>query len=372
MLLHRLWYDPENKCGKLLATLLQTASILYEIGLKRDQRRLLKERARLSVPVISIGNIVTGGTGKTPMAVWLSRFLLENGFRPVVLSRGYGRKSREPALVPEAGDLSELSRSYGDEPVLMAERLPAVPVWVGPERLASGRSALKNGGVDIFILDDGFQHLSLNRDLEIVLLDCRHPFGNGFLLPRGPLREPVSSLHRADALVLTHADSVHKTTELKSNLRKFFPEKPVFACRHRLSGFRMETGGRVLPPDLVRGLKAVAFAGIARPEDFFQSLEEAGIVICASRCFADHYRYSGTDVLRIVEIASRSKAEMIVTTAKDFVRVPCWRETMMIAEMDLDFGSDHDLFCDFLLRKFRRAAADARDLLHAKARRREA
>jgi len=349
--LHRLWYDAaENESADLISFLLKAGSVLYEKGLKRDQGHARKRRARLSAPVISVGNIVAGGTGKTPMTLWLCRFLAENGFHPAVLSRGYGRKSREPAAVPTgSGDLSALSRIFGDEPVLMAERLHGVPVWVGRERLASGKAALEKGGVDIFVLDDGFQHLALDRDLDIVLLDCRSPFGNGFLLPRGPLREPVSSLERADALILTHADCEQRVAEIKENLEKAFPGKPVFACRHRLSGFRMASGGRVLPHDILKGVKAVGFAGIAGPEGFFQSLEKERIQLCGCFSFSDHYRYTEADLLRIVESATRSKAEIIITTAKDFVRVPQgYGEMIVIAEMEIDFGLDHDLYCGFL------------------------
>lgn len=348
--LYRLWYNAgENESANFPAVFLKVASDIYERGLKRDQRRARRKRGILSAPVISVGNIVAGGTGKTPMTLWLCRFLAENGFHPAVLSRGYGRKSREPAVVPGSGDLSALSRIFGDEPVLMAERIHGLPVWVGRERLASGKAALEKGGVDIFVLDDGFQHLALDRDLDLVLLDCRSPFGNGFLLPAGPLREPVSSLERADALILTHADVEWRAAEIKADLEKAFPGKPVFACRHRLSGFRMAMGGRILAAEVLKGIKAVAFAGIAGPEGFFQSLEKEGIEVFGSFSFSDHYRYTEADLLRIVESAMRSEAEIIITTAKDFVRVPSgYREMIVIAEMEVDFGADCDGFCGFL------------------------
>ena len=335
----------------MLAGLLEAASIVYEKGLKRDQRRARKKRARLSAPVISVGNIVSGGTGKTPITILLCRLLAGKGLHAAVLSRGYGRKSRGSALVPRSGELPELAENFGDEPVLMAGRLPAVPVWVGKDRRASGEAALETGGVDIFVLDDGFQHLLLDRDLDLVLLDCRNPFGNGFLLPRGPLREPVSSLHRADAVILTHADDAQRASDLQASLERSFGGKPVFACRHSLTGLATAVGGDVAPPERVRGLKAVAFAGIAGPEGFFRSLEEAGIRVCSSLSFPDHYRYTESDVLRIVESASGSGAEIIITTAKDFVRLPCCRESIAIAEMEIDFGPDHDRFVDFLGKK---------------------
>jgi tetraacyldisaccharide 4'-kinase len=348
--LHRLWYDAaENAPRTFLAVLLEAASIIYEKGLKRDQKLALKRRGHLSAPVVSVGNIVAGGTGKTPMTLWLCRFLVENGYHPAVLSRGYGRKSSEAALVPGSGDLSALSKDFGDEPVLMAERSPDVPIWVGRDRLSSGKAALENGDVDVFVLDDGFQHLALTRDLDLVLLDCRSPFGNWFLLPGGPLREPVSNLRRADALILTRADDESRAAELKATLGEAFPGIPVFACRHRLSGFKPADRGTVLSPDCMRGLKAVAFAGIAGPEGFFRSLEDVGIQVCAPFSFPDHYRYTEADLLRIIESSMKSKADAIITTAKDFVRVPQeYREVIVTAEMNIDFGSDHDLFCRFL------------------------
>jgi tetraacyldisaccharide 4'-kinase len=231
----------------------------------------------------------------------------------------------------------------------MALRLPAVPVWVGRERVLSGQAALGSGPVNALVLDDGFQHLALDRDLDIVLLHCRSPFGNGLVLPAGPLREPVAALARADAFVITHADFEAEAERLKSTLNARFPEKPVFACRHKISGFRLAGTDGTFPPQFLRGRKAVSFAGIARPEDFFRDLEAIGIKICGTFAFPDHHRYSLRDMLEIFAGASERGTEIVITTAKDSVRVPAeHREALAVTEMEIEFGADLDRFRTFL------------------------
>ena len=243
-------------------------------ALQKDQTRRLRKRVKLAAPVISIGNLSVGGTGKSPLTIWICEFLLKIGLHPAVLSRGYARKGRSPGLVPSFDNPAELSGLFGDEPVMISEYLPSVPVWVGRNRAASGMAALARGGVDVLVLDDGFQHLGLYRDLDIVLLDCRNPFGNGFVLPAGPLREPPSNLKRADALVITHAGKDGDAAPLGDKIRGFFPGIPVFACRHTLRGISLTKGEPLFPLSSLLDRKAVIFSGIARPEGFFNDLRE--------------------------------------------------------------------------------------------------
>ncbi|MDR3553321.1 MAG: tetraacyldisaccharide 4'-kinase [Syntrophobacteraceae bacterium] len=328
--------------------ILKAVSLFYEKGVRKDQAGLRKRRVKLPVPVISIGNLSVGGTGKTPLTIWMCRFLLELGFHPAVLTRGYGRRGKSPGLIPSSCD-EPLAELFGDEPVMMAERLPATPVWVGADRAASGEAALEAGSVDVLVLDDGFQHLALDRDLDIVLLDCRNPFGNGFVLPAGPLREPPSHLQRADVFVLTHAGGEVDSASLKNNLQNLFPTTPAFACNHRLQGIRLGRGGPLLPLGHLFGRKAVAFAGIAAPESFFDDLRKEGIEVCRSFDFPDHHRYTSEDLRQIVSCASRLTAGLIVTTAKDFTRLPPFlQELVAVAEMGIDFGPDGDDFRRFL------------------------
>ena len=326
--------------------LLRAASGLYEKALQKDQARRRKKLVKLPAPVISIGNLSTGGTGKTPVAIWMCEFLLKIGLHPVVLTRGYGRRGNSPGRVPLSGSPAELSGLFGDEPVMISEHLPATPVWVGKDRAASGKAALAGSAGDVFVLDDGFQHLALDRDLDIVLLDCRSPFGNGFVLPAGPLREPSSNLKRADAFVITHVDRDADAAPLKDMLERFFPGIPVFACRHKVRGISLRKGGPVFDPKEIWDRTAVVFAGIAGPEGFFSHIRQAGIRICVSFGFPDHHRYTAGDFSRIFHAASAHGAGVIITTAKDAVRIPLpYRDSVSVAEIGIDFGPDQEGFC---------------------------
>jgi tetraacyldisaccharide 4'-kinase len=326
--------------------LLKAASRLYEKVLQKDQARRRKKRVKLSAPVISIGNLSIGGTGKTPVTIWMCEFLLEMGLHPAVLTRGYGRSGNSPGRVPLLGNTAELSDLFGDEPVMISERLPSTPVWVGRDRAASGKAALARSAVDVFVLDDGFQHLSLDRDLDIVLLDCRSPFGNGFVLPVGPLREPSANLKRADAFVITRVDTDADAAPLRDKLERLFPGIPVFSCRHKVRGISLGKGEPLFDPGAFRDRRAVVFAGIAGPEGFFKDIREAGIRICDSFGFPDHHRYTAGDFSRIFHAASEHGAELIITTAKDAVRIPLlYRDSVSVAEIGIDFGPGREGFC---------------------------
>ncbi len=331
-----------------LVAVLGAVSRIYEKLLRIDQARALANREKLPVRVISVGNISCGGTGKTPLVLWICRCFAQMGAKPAILTRGYGRSGRGSA---RAGAISESiyrqSAVFGDEPVLLAESLPSIPVWVGRDRRESGRAALsENPGIDTIVLDDGFQHLALDRDLDLAVLDSRNPFGNGRTLPLGPLREPIHHLSRADALILTHSDH-SRVEETRLIIKELFPEKPVFSCRHRIVGFKSDIG--YFPVDSLTGRKAAAFAGIAGPEGFFDALVNCGIDIRANLSFPDHHRYSPQDLARVAEAASGSGAEFILTTAKDAVRLPqSFREAVMTADLHLDFGSDEKKFQEFI------------------------
>ncbi|MDR3566622.1 MAG: tetraacyldisaccharide 4'-kinase [Syntrophobacteraceae bacterium] len=333
--------------------ILYAASVLYETVLRKDQARLLKKRTRLPVPVISLGNLSVGGTGKTPLAIWMCEFLIEIGFHPAVLTRGYGARAKSPGRIPSSFD-ERLPELFGDEPVMMSEYLPSTPVWVGADRAACGRAALSGGGVDVFVLDDGFQHLSLDRDLDLVLLDCRDPFGNRLVLPAGPLREPCSSLKRADAFVMTHAEGTVEGQALKNRLQSLYPTIPAFACNHRLLGIRLERGGPLLSPGALGGRRAVAFAGIASPESFFGDLRRAGIDVCEAFDFADHHSYTAEELLEVLASASKHRAGLIVTTAKDCARLPAFlKNVFAVAEIGIDFGADGKDFRGFIEKRLK-------------------
>jgi tetraacyldisaccharide 4'-kinase len=352
----RNWYaSPSPPPGNsILYSWLSLGAKLYELGLKHDQQRKGLRRHRLPAIVISIGNLVTGGTGKTPLALWVARHLRDRGFHPAILSRGYGRHGKAVAQVPSCGETLSKTLRFGDEPVLMAAKADPVPVWVGRERWTAGQEAIRNSKADILVLDDGFQHLSLERNLDLVLLDAHNPFGNGFLLPLGPLREPVQHLKRADAVILTRAEDDQKVVQTHENIMKLFPQKPVFVCRHRLVGVRHGLNGPLLPLTKLHDRPAVAFAGIARPESFFHTLSEADIPLSACLGFSDHRHYGRADVARLLRSVRESGARLLVTTQKDFVRLPAWIQSITAtAEIEITFDARYGHFTEYLDERLR-------------------
>ena len=268
------------------------------------------------VPVISVGNITVGGTGKTPLVAWLATRLREAGMLPAVVSRGYaGRAGRGPLVVSDGrGPLVGPDWS-GDEPFLLARMLPGVPVVVGADRPAAARRA-RDMGAEVVLLDDGFQHRRLRRDLDLVLLDAGSPIGNGHLLPAGILREPPSSLARADAVVVTRCAPEGPPHALIDFVRRHRPGAPVIGATHRRDGWVDARGAAACAPD-----RAVAFCGIAVPEGFHADLRAEGVEILSGRSFPDHHRYAEHDLRALAELARRAGATL-VTTEKDIVRLP--------------------------------------------------
>lgn len=336
--LNDLWYREPGRRG-VPAPLETVCGGAYALALKWHQRRMRAEARRLPAFVISIGNLVVGGTGKTPMVLHVARALAEAGEVPAVLSRGYGGRSSSVARVNPSEESSINAGLYGDEPALLASRLAPLPVWVGRERWRSGLAAIETDGARILILDDGFQHMRLERNLDIVLLDARLPFGNGSLLPLGPLREPRSHLERAHAIILTRAEDPVKTAAAEEMLGSLFPGKPVFTCRHKPGGLLAGREGRPLPPERVRGRRVLAFAGIAHPSSFFSSLETLGLEVAAGIGFPDHHFYGAEELHGLLDTARGLGASLLVTTEKDHVRLPPdFRTFVLRTPVELDFG----------------------------------
>lgn len=348
--LHRLWFDPCDKTVRdPIRQLLGLGSALYGAGLRRTQRRALACRCRLPAFVISVGNVTVGGTGKTPMTLRLAGQIAELGFNCAILSRGYGRQGRQTGYVQPTGDICSQMMEYGDEPVLLAHRLKDVPVRVGKRRCESGLAAIRQCGAQVLILDDGFQHLAVDRDLDLVLLDAENPFGNGELLPAGPMREPASSLKRADAVILTRADNAAGTERTRRQIHRIIGEKPLFSCRHTLKGFRAGLNGPLLPIGNLAGGQAVMFSGIANPGAFFRSVENLGVLPCRSFEFPDHHRFDREDITALLKAVHESRARCLITTEKDAVRLPpAIQSIVAIPELDIDFGPDEKPFRDFL------------------------
>jgi tetraacyldisaccharide 4'-kinase len=259
----------------------------------------------VSTPVISIGNITLGGTGKTPLVEYVCRWLLDRGKRPVILSRGYGTAA-----------------GRNDEAMLLEANLPDVPHLQGPDRVALASRAIAECRPDVLVLDDGFQHRRLGRDLDVVLIDCMNPFGYGHLLPRGLLREPVAALRRADVVVLTRSNQCSEETrvEIRRTIRAAAGEKPVVLAEHRPVSVWSRDGSSD-PLVAVRDRSVAAFCGIGNPAAFWETLRHARANVVGTRAFPDHHRYSASDLAVLGSWVSNLKPDIVLTTQKDLVKI---------------------------------------------------
>ncbi len=260
----------------------------------------------VGVPVICVGNLTTGGTGKTPLVVWLCRYLQKKQIRCSILTRGY--KTRE-------GEAS-------DEPALLAAQCPEAAVVVNPDRVAGAAEAICHHNAQVLVMDDGFQHRRLSRDLDIVAVDATRTFGYGRVLPAGLLREPVTSLRRAHAVVLTRCDQVSADTlkRIEGDIRLINPDLVLARSIHAPFGIRT-LAGTDIEVEQLRGQRVFAFCGIGNPQSFFHTVEHSGGVLVGSAAYDDHYRYGVGDLERIYRKATRRKASLILTTQKDWTKI---------------------------------------------------
>ncbi len=326
----------------LLAGAARGSSWLY--GLGSGLRNLaydleLARVYRLPVPVVGVGNITLGGTGKTPLVMEVVRALMRLGLPAGIISRGYGGSaSRRGALVSRGqGPLLGVEEA-GDEPVLLARSLP-VPVAVGADRWRAGQLLLDHCGPRVLVGDDLFQHRRLHRDLDLVALDAADPLAGGLLLPRGRLREAPAGLRRARALVLTRARDPQARERTRSWLAHFWGGGPVLACRHRLAGLE-DRQGSPLDRDHWKKRRLLAFCGLARPRAFRESLEELGLQVCGLESFPDHHRFTPGDLARLAGKARELGAAALVTSQKDAVRLPPGHTPgppILVTRLELEF-----------------------------------
>jgi len=283
----------------------------------------VRRRRRLPCPVVSIGNLTLGGTGKTPLTEWTAQWYRRQGRRVAVLSRGYGGTSTDEPQVVSAGDGPVADwHTAGDEAYLLARRLPGIPVLVGRDRYASGLYACERFGAQVLVLDDGFQHHALQRDCDIVLIDASNPFGRGALLPRGALREPLGALRRAQVIVLSRVETAGDAVSgLCDRIRRYADRQPIYRMAVNPAGlYRCSTGCSV-EPSWLRQRRVAAFAGLGNPRAFVASLAQCGARVAAFLAFPDHHPYTPTDWQAICDAARREGVEALVTTEKDAVRL---------------------------------------------------
>jgi tetraacyldisaccharide 4'-kinase/lipopolysaccharide heptosyltransferase II len=298
-------------------------SAFYEAGARARRglyRRGWGKIRCLPAPVVSVGNLAAGGTGKTPVTAYLARLLQEQGRRVAILSRGYGGRRRGVTCLSDGERLFHQPPEVGDEAFQLARSLPGVIVYTGPSRFEAGMAAWRDLRPDVFLLDDGLQHFQLARDLDLVLLDAARPFGNGRLLPAGPLREPVCTLREADALLLTRYDHRRHGDRL-AWLRQSFPDQEIFTAVIAPVSARPFPGGEEHPVEALRGLGAFAFAGIARPQVFRETLNSLGVDIRGWREFPDHHAFTPEDLAALSQEARRREAQALITTSKDWARL---------------------------------------------------
>jgi len=339
---YRFWKDQSPFFLKILLSL-----PAFAYGMIITLRNLCYEWGFFSVkklpcPVISVGNISVGGTGKTPATIMLARFLQEFGLRPAILSRGYGRgnKSDRSVLVVGKGK-GEDYLSVGDEPLLISRRLPDVPVLVGPSRFLSGKMAIEQWGIDVMILDDGFQHRKLHRDLDIVLIGHELPWPRPKLLPLGNLREPIEAIKRAQIIFFPSGHEENLSLFPFDPCKQFF-----FPVRLKPLEVKSGTGGSQ-PLHELSGKKICAFAGIAFPERFISTIEELGGEVVTFLSFPDHHPYRKVDIEMIRKRYAEKSHDMLLTTEKDEMRLlafPEFHKDLYVLKVDMvPDGCVHEL-----------------------------
>lgn len=343
----------ERDTGRLSPFLyfLRILSVLYTgvIGMRNRLYNIgLLNIKKLDCKVLSVGNITVGGTGKTPMVIMLAKILKENGYKPVILSRGYGgKKKRAVNVVSDGKNIFMGPATAGDEPLLIAQSLDDIPVITGAERYRTGAYAVEHFGADVVILDDAFQHRALHRDIDIVLLDRNRPFGNRSLLPAGTLREPLNALKRSDIVVLTGMEETQMELSQRSLVKRHTGHVPVFSGDRRAKNLVKADTGDTYPLDYLYGKKICAFAGVAAPK-YFETMitalsgHEAEFIM-----FPDHHVFTTEDIEKITDRYQECSAQLIVTTEKDAIKLIDFRDfcrNIYVLTIEMSISPFQDIF----------------------------
>jgi tetraacyldisaccharide 4'-kinase len=359
----------DNPPPPSLASLLQAFSFFYGAAQRLRAtcyRHQVFPSRDLPCKVISVGNITVGGTGKTPMTIHVAAEIKRAGFKVAIVSRGYkGRAEKHGGIVSDGRTLNMDAEQAGDEPYMIACRLKGVPVVVGKNRFAAGMLAIGKYQPDVIVLDDAFQHLKLKRDIDLVLLDHMRPFGNSYLLPRGVLREPVSSLARGSACILTRCRAGAEEAALSSlaGIQMLVPGIPVFTSSHVPYWYMVHKGAPnsfeavsdVFSPiddlEQVKHRKVFCFSGIARNDDFQHTVKELGFKVTGLLEFSDHHRYTEKDLATILHCAENTGADRLITTEKDHARIALEEPLPMgliVVGVRVSFGDREQDFISFI------------------------
>lgn len=300
------------------------------------------------VPVISVGNLVLGGTGKTPTVIHLARLLKEHGYHPAIVSRGYGGKSKNSInIVSNGKNILMDPVAAGDEPALIAESLKGTPVLTGKKRIEPCLYAVNHLNADILLLDDGFQHMGVDRDINIVLFDATVLAGNSRIFPAGPLREPVAALQRTSAFLLTgqNPENRERAASFAQLLQARFPDKPVFTASCSDLSLVDRAGVQINPATIGN---AYLFCGIASPERFQKSVENLGIKISGLNAYKDHRTYTAPMLEALCQNAAGVGATCLITTSKDYVKVKRAEFTLPVFVLEIS-QQPETAFNDFIL-----------------------
>ncbi len=321
--------------GWLYGKIADIRNALYDRG--------VLESHSLGAKTISIGNITTGGTGKTPLVIHVSDILADAGEKVCILTRGYGRESSGRVLVSDGEQVLVDARTGGDEPVEIAGRLIGKAIVVSDaDRVSAATWAKEKFGITAFVLDDGFQHRRAKRDLDIVCIDATNPFGNGRILPAGRLREPLENLSRADVIVLTRTDLADDVSDAISRIAELSQTANVFRSRSKalaptcLSKFLAANSGSPFDPNV----PLLVFCGLGNPDAFFESVLRGGHAVRHTEAFADHHYYTQDDIDGLEKLARQNDAGVLLTTEKDAVKlnglnlsIPCF---VMEIQIEID------------------------------------
>ena len=318
------FWESNDKSGVFLL-LLRFLSFLYYSGYtlrKLFYRSGLLKIKELKVKVISVGNITLGGSGKTPFVLYLSKKLKDKGINFAVLTRGYKRRSKGTKELKRSESPDLKWEEVGDEPSLLSNHLPETPIIIGKDRYNSGKIAQDKYKAEVLILDDGFQHWRLKRDLDILIIDASIDLEKEKLFPEGRLREPLSSLKRANLFIFTRVDQSTHKEKLKMILQKFNPQSPIVESILVITSVLNWKDKTKIDLDSLKGKKGVVFCGIGNPFSFENTLKSLEVEILNAFFFLDHYIYSQNDLLSLEEERKKVGADFLITTEKDSIRLP--------------------------------------------------